>query len=72
VERRLHRRKWKWDRHGAPMGHKLSSITQSQQDEFSEATSMFITTTTGEVFEYQIPKYPGMNSLRFSFICVRC
>jgi hypothetical protein len=53
------------------MGHKLSSITQSQQDEFSDATSMFITTTTGEVFEYQIPKYPGMNSPRFSFICVR-
>uniref|UniRef100_A0ACD5VRS6 Uncharacterized protein n=1 Tax=Avena sativa TaxID=4498 RepID=A0ACD5VRS6_AVESA len=59
VERRLHRRKWKWDKHGAPKGQRLSSITEVQQDEFNDATSMFFTTTTGKVFEYQFPKYTG-------------
>lgn len=59
VERRLHRRKWKWDKHGAPMGQRLSSVTEVQQDELNDATSMFFTTTTGKVFEYQIPKYTG-------------
>ncbi|CAL4957223.1 unnamed protein product [Urochloa decumbens] len=59
VERRLHRRKWKWDKHGAPMGQRISSVTEVQQDELSDTTSMFFTTTTGKVFEYQIPKYTG-------------
>ncbi|XP_048563147.1 uncharacterized protein LOC125543729 [Triticum urartu] len=59
VERRLHRRKWKWDKHGAPKGQRLSSITEVQQDESNDATSMFFTTTTGKVFEYQFPKYTG-------------
>ncbi|CAM0880921.1 unnamed protein product [Alopecurus aequalis] len=59
VERRLHRRKWKWDKHGAPNGQRLSSITEVQKDESNDATSMFFTTTTGKVFEYQFPKYTG-------------
>ncbi|KAM0821249.1 hypothetical protein ACQ4PT_009463 [Festuca glaucescens] len=59
VERRLHRRKWKWDKHGAPKGQRLSSITEVQQDESNDASSMFFTTTTGKVFEYQFPKYTG-------------
>ncbi|KAL6850459.1 hypothetical protein ACP4OV_021086 [Aristida adscensionis] len=57
VERRLHRRKWKWDKHGAPVGQRLSSITEVQQDEFNDAPSMFFTTTTGRVFEYQFPRH---------------
>ncbi|KAK8452015.1 hypothetical protein SEVIR_5G040800v4 [Setaria viridis] len=59
VERRLHRRKWKWDKHGAPMGHRLSSVAEVQQDELNDATSLFFTTTTGKIFEYQVPKYTG-------------
>ncbi|XP_062208496.1 uncharacterized protein LOC133909986 [Phragmites australis] len=59
VERRLHRRKWKWDKQGAPVGHRLSSITEVQQDELNDATSMFFTTTTGNIFEYQFQKYTG-------------
>jgi hypothetical protein len=65
VERRLHRRKWKWDKHGAPKGQRLSSITEVQQDESNDATSMFFTTTTGKVFEYQFPKYTGRDSFRY-------
>lgn len=41
------------------MSHILSSVTESQQDEFNDATSMFVTTITGKVFEYQIPKHAG-------------
>uniref|UniRef100_A0A0D9UZK7 Bulb-type lectin domain-containing protein n=1 Tax=Leersia perrieri TaxID=77586 RepID=A0A0D9UZK7_9ORYZ len=59
VERRLHRRKWKWYKHGAPKSQKLSSITEVQQDESNDATSMYLTTSTGKVFEYQFPKYTG-------------
>lgn len=59
VERRLHRRKWKWDKHGAPTGQRLSSIAEVQKDELNDATSMFLTTTTGKVYEYQFPKYTG-------------
>lgn len=59
MERRLHRRKWKWDKHGAPTGQRLSSITEVQQDELSDTTSIFLTTTTGKVFEYQFLKYAG-------------
>lgn len=59
MERRLHRRKWKWDKHGAPTGQRLSSIAEVQKDELNDATSMFLTTTTGKVYEYQFPKYTG-------------
>lgn len=59
MERRLHRRKWKWDKHGAPKSQRLSSITEVQQDESNDATSMFFTTTTGKVCEYQFPQYTG-------------
>ena len=68
VERRLHRRKWKWDKHGAPTGQRLSSITQVQQDELNDATSMFLTTTTGKVYEYQFPKYTGNNHPILSYL----
>ncbi|XP_063940646.1 uncharacterized protein LOC108203100 isoform X2 [Daucus carota subsp. sativus] len=59
VERRLHQRKWKWMIHGSPKHQFLTSITPVSQDELMEQShSLFVTTETGYVFEYQIPK-PG-------------
>ncbi|KAI7982801.1 hypothetical protein LOK49_LG15G02183 [Camellia lanceoleosa] len=60
VERRLHQRKWKWIVHGSPEYHHLSSITSVSQDEFNEKTSsLFLTTASGSVLEYRVPKYSG-------------
>lgn len=60
VERRLYQRKWKWKFHGSPIGNHLTSITPVTQDESNENTySMFFTTATGSIFEYQMPKHPG-------------
>lgn len=60
IERRLHQRKWKWIVHGSPKHQFLTSITPVSQDEFMEKLhSLFLTTETGFVFEYQIPKYTG-------------
>ncbi|CAL5352393.1 unnamed protein product [Camellia sinensis] len=60
VERRLHQRKWKWIVHGSPENHHLSSITSVSQDEFNEKTSsLFLTTASGSVLEYRVPKYSG-------------
>ncbi|RDX95853.1 hypothetical protein CR513_21568, partial [Mucuna pruriens] len=62
VERRLHRRKWKWLVHGRPQDQNLTSITPVLQDESSETTSisLFFTTSYGSVFEYRIPKQLGI------------
>ncbi|KAH7677485.1 Fucose-specific lectin domain-containing protein [Dioscorea alata] len=58
IERGLHKRKWKWRVHGAPEGHHLSSITAVEQNEQNEKhSSLFLTTTTGLLFEYQLPKH---------------
>ncbi|PKA61847.1 hypothetical protein AXF42_Ash008679 [Apostasia shenzhenica] len=60
IERRLHKRKWKWMIHGSPDGHQLSALTLIQQNDISEKVlSMFLTTSNGFVFEYQLPKYSG-------------
>lgn len=60
IERRLHQRKWKWIVHGSPKHQFLTSITPVSQDELMEkSNSLFLTTETGFVFEYQIPKHPG-------------
>ncbi|XP_074579716.1 uncharacterized protein LOC141836182 isoform X2 [Curcuma longa] len=61
VERRLHKRKWKWEVHGAPKGHHLSAFTNVQQNGLNEksSSSLFVTTTTGFVFEYQLSRHPG-------------
>ncbi|TYH69810.1 hypothetical protein ES332_D05G077800v1 [Gossypium tomentosum] len=60
VERRLHQRKWKWITHGSPEDHHLTSITPLLEDELKERFfSLFLTTSTGSVFEYQIPKHLG-------------
>ncbi|KAL6966568.1 hypothetical protein U1Q18_032348 [Sarracenia purpurea var. burkii] len=60
VERRLHQRKWKWEIHGSPEDHHLSSITTVLQDELNEkASSLFLTTACGTVLEYKISKYSG-------------
>lgn len=60
IERRLHQRKWKWIIHGSPKHQFLTSITPVSQDELMEKShSLFLTTETGIVFEYQIPKNPG-------------
>lgn len=60
TERRLHRRKWKWVAHGAPKDHHLSAITPVQQNDINEKiSSLFFTTNTGYVFEYQLPKHSG-------------
>ncbi|KAL3850145.1 hypothetical protein ACJIZ3_012027 [Penstemon smallii] len=58
VERRLNQRKWRWVVHGNPKDHLLTSIACVSQDELNEnPNSLFLTTATGFVFEYQIPKY---------------
>ncbi|KAJ4787289.1 hypothetical protein LUZ62_038535 [Rhynchospora pubera] len=58
VERRLHRRKWKWTIHGAPENQRLSSLTaiyQNTESDVKVAPLLFATTNTGCVFEYQFP-----------------
>ncbi|KAH7837832.1 hypothetical protein Vadar_018556 [Vaccinium darrowii] len=60
VERRLHQRKWKWIVHGSPQDHLLSSITPVSQDEPNEKTSsLFLSTTSGTVFECRLAKHAG-------------
>lgn len=59
VERRLYRRKWKWVVHGAPENQNLSSLTpiyQNTEAGAKVASLFFATTSTGYVFEYQLPK----------------
>lgn len=63
VERKLHQRKWKWVVHGSPEHQTLTSITLALQDESSETfISLFFPTSTGSVFEYQMPKQLGQSS----------
>ncbi|KAK8550680.1 hypothetical protein V6N12_039376 [Hibiscus sabdariffa] len=59
VERRLHQRKWKWLTHGSPEEHRLTSITPMLEESNEGFFSLFLTTSTGSVFEYQIPKHLG-------------
>ncbi|KAJ3676588.1 hypothetical protein LUZ60_004000 [Juncus effusus] len=62
VERRLHRRKWKWSVHGTPKNRELSSITPIYRNPETDSriSSLFFTTTsTGFVFEYQLPVRPS-------------
>ncbi|KAJ7964065.1 Large neutral amino acids transporter small subunit like [Quillaja saponaria] len=60
VERRLQQRKWKWVVHGSPKDYYLTSITPVQQDESREnLISLFFTTSTGSILEYEIPKLSG-------------
>lgn len=60
VERRLHQRKWKWVVYGSPKDQRLTSITPVLQDDTNERLfSLFFTTSTGSVFEYQISKQSG-------------
>ncbi|ERM99002.1 hypothetical protein AMTR_s00101p00026570 [Amborella trichopoda] len=62
VERRLHQRKWKWIVHGAPKGHSLSAIGPIVSNELNtKAYSLFCSTTTGSIQEYQLPKHTGAN-----------
>ncbi|XP_050369667.1 uncharacterized protein LOC126787803 isoform X2 [Argentina anserina] len=61
VERRLHQRKWKWVVFGSPKDQYLTSITPVLHDDSNEKRfSLFFTTSTGSVFEYQIPKQSGI------------
>lgn len=61
VERRLHQRKWKWVVYGSPKDQRLTSITPVllQDDTNGRLFSLFFTTSTGSVFEYQIPRQSG-------------
>lgn len=60
VERRLHQRKWKWVVHGSPKDEHLTAITPVLQEELNEKLfSLFLTTSTGFIYEYQIPKQSG-------------
>lgn len=60
VERRLHKRKWKWIVHGKPKDHQLTSVLPALQDESNEKfISLFLTTSSGFVFEYRTNIYPG-------------
>ncbi|CAN6443151.1 unnamed protein product [Victoria cruziana] len=57
IERRLHQRKWKWLIHGAPRGYKLSAITPATSNDLStKFFSLFLTTTSGSLYEYRISK----------------
>ncbi|KAL3529935.1 hypothetical protein ACH5RR_009257 [Cinchona calisaya] len=60
VERQFQQRKWKWIPHGSPKDHFLTSITCISQDELNENLSaMFLSTASGFIFEYRIPKQSG-------------
>ncbi|XP_077218219.1 uncharacterized protein LOC143852627 isoform X2 [Tasmannia lanceolata] len=60
MERRLHRRKWKWIVHRAPKGHNLTAITPVIQSELNENfVSLFFTTASGFIYEYRLPKHSG-------------
>ncbi|XP_052179132.1 uncharacterized protein LOC127792604 [Diospyros lotus] len=60
AERQLHQRKWKWIVHRSPEDNFFSSITQVLQDELNEKTySLFLTSASGTVSEYRVPKYSG-------------
>ncbi|KAL7596357.1 hypothetical protein Lser_V15G28313 [Lactuca serriola] len=57
VERKLHRRKWKWLLHGSPKDQHLTSITLVTPDEtHTNPFSLFLTSASGSVFEYNISK----------------
>lgn len=60
VERRLNQRKWKWIVHGGSENELLTSITSVQQNEPSEKYSVFLTTASGLILEYQIMKQAGV------------
>jgi len=59
VERRLNQRKWKWIVHGGSENELLTSITPVQQNEPSEKYSVFLTSASGLILEYQIMKQAG-------------
>lgn len=60
VERRLHQRKWKWVIHGSPRDENLTSMTLVTLDEtYTHPFSLFLTTVSGSVFEYNISKQQG-------------
>jgi hypothetical protein len=67
VERRLHRRMWKWAVHGAPENQRLSSLTpiyDNTKADIKVASLFFATTSTGYVFQYQHPiRLSGMLKL---------
>ncbi|XP_010269711.1 PREDICTED: uncharacterized protein LOC104606292 [Nelumbo nucifera] len=57
IERRLHRRKWRWIAHEGPKDQNLTSITPVTQNELNEnVLSLFFTTSSGSIYEYQLPK----------------
>lgn len=60
VERRLNQRKWKWIIHGRPEDQLLTSITPVPEDESSEKYSVFLTTASGSIMEYQTTKQIGI------------
>ncbi|XP_011660142.1 uncharacterized protein LOC101214470 isoform X4 [Cucumis sativus] len=60
VERRLNKRKWKWIVHGRPKDHQLTSVLPALQDETNEKIfSLFLTTSSGFVFEYRTTIHPA-------------
>lgn len=66
VERRLNQRKWKWVVHGSPKGQHLTSITPVLQDELNDKLfSLFLTTSSGSIYECQIPKQSGESSRHY-------
>ncbi|KAJ6808827.1 uncharacterized protein M6B38_165810 [Iris pallida] len=64
IERQLNKRKWKWRLHRAHKGHYFSAITPVPLNDINEKNaSLFLTTTKGFVYEYQLPKYSGKMAL---------
>ncbi|KAF5198646.1 Excinuclease ABC, C subunit, N-terminal [Thalictrum thalictroides] len=61
VERRLYQRKWRWFIHGGPKEHHLTSIAAIGQDVSTDKIfSLFFATANGSVYEYRLPKKPGV------------
>ncbi|GKA65413.1 hypothetical protein Tco_0765120, partial [Tanacetum coccineum] len=57
IERRLRHRKWKWVSHGSPQDHQLTSMTLMKMDEtYTNPFSLFLTTASGSILEYNISK----------------
>ncbi|XP_076915744.1 uncharacterized protein LOC143575195 [Bidens hawaiensis] len=60
IERRLHRRKWKWVVHGSLKDQQFTSMTLATVDEtYSSSFSLFLATATGSIVEYNISKQEG-------------
>ncbi|KAH9295138.1 hypothetical protein KI387_038726, partial [Taxus chinensis] len=61
LERQLYQRKWKWLIHASPKGLSFSALGPILVNETfgTKIFSLFLTTTIGSAYEYQLPKLSG-------------